>query len=73
MYYPEAIRRHFTEFIRSNGVDCYRVPYDLLLKEYLATEHIPLFATIPSLVEHIGTVSTGLGVFHKAGQFREVI
>jgi hypothetical protein len=72
MYYPEEIRRDFAEYVKINGVNAYRRPYDLLLKDYLQTYEIPVFTTVPSLVQHIGEIGTGVGwKFHSARNFEK--
>lgn len=72
MYYPEEIRIAFAEYLKINGVDAYRLPYDLLLKDYLQTYGVPLFTTVPSLVQHIGEIGTGVGLtFHSARKFEK--
>ena len=72
MYYPEEIRIAFAEYLKINGVDAYRRPYDLLLKDYLETYGVPLFTTVPSLVQHIGEIGTGVGwKFHSARKFEK--
>ena len=73
MYYPEQVRMGIAEYLKYDIVDPPRLPYDLLLKEYLHKQGIPLFATIPCLVQHIGTISTGLGTFHQAREFQECL
>jgi hypothetical protein len=73
MYYPESVRIGWTDFLEANGVITFKAPYDLLLKEYLVKEGIPLFAASPSLVQHIGRVGTGLGAFHQAIHYRDFI
>lgn len=70
VYYPDAVRREFAAFLRYYGVKKNTMPYDLLLKKFLIAAGIPLFNTCPSLAQHIGEVSTGLGRFHRAGQFK---
>lgn len=70
MYYPDAIRRGFSEHLRVNGVEAHRQPYDLLLREYLKTNGIPLFVTNPCLAQHVGEISTGLGDYHCASAFQ---
>ena len=71
IFYPEQVRIGFARYLKRNGVDSNRLPYDLLLKEFLAEQKIRLFATAPCLVQHIGTISTGLGFVHQARQFEE--
>jgi len=73
MYYPEAIRRGFAEYLRANGVDRHVHPYDLLLRTYLQSHGVSLFATVPCLAQHVGEISTGLGGFHKAANFQDVL
>lgn len=70
IYYPEKVRHGFSAFLEAQLKE-YNIPYDLLLKKYLQLHSLLLFATIPSLFEHIGRHSTGLGHFHSAGIFRE--
>jgi hypothetical protein len=70
MYYPEPIRVAFSEYLKNEGVNVYRMPYDWLLSEYLGLTGIPLFVTTPCLYQHVGGVTTGLSwAFHVAGRF----
>lgn len=69
MYYPEAVRVGFADYLKCHGVDSMRLPYDLLLRNYLWKERIRLVATFPCLFRHVGEISTGLGNFHKTRQF----
>ena len=72
MYYPEKTRVEFTRFLHAFGVSTYRIPYDMLLREYLMNTGTCLLATSPSLIQHIGAVTTGLGGrFHRAPSFIE--
>lgn len=70
MYFPDKIRAGFARFLKKYGVDSFHAPYDLLLRAYLIVEEVPVFVTTPSLVQHIGEVSTGLGPFHQSPDFR---
>jgi hypothetical protein len=70
MYYPNPVRAGFADYLKSKGVDSFVIEYDLLLKEYLYAADIPLFAAIPSLFQHVGRISTGLGYFHQAQEFQ---
>lgn len=72
MYFPERVSRGFAQFLKSNGVDRFRRPYDLLLREFVLNTGLQLLATVPSLFQHVGRVSTGLGGFHQSPYFREV-
>ena len=70
MYFPEKTRVEYANYIHKFGVKSYRIPYDCLLKEYLASKDIRLVSTTPSLVQHIGVKTTGLGGnFHQAPSF----
>jgi hypothetical protein len=69
MYYPETVRAGFADYLKCHGVDSMRLPYDVLLRNYLWKERIRLVATFPCLFQHIGEISTGLGNFHKTRQF----
>jgi hypothetical protein len=62
--------REFRDYLDERGVKCWTLPYDLLLQRYTAEAGIPLFATVPSLVQHIGVVSTGQSAhFHTTNCF----
>jgi hypothetical protein len=69
MYYPESVLEEFAGYLEEKGVRLCCAPYDLILQEYLSNLQIPLFATIPCLVQHVGEISTGLGDFHQARHF----
>ncbi len=70
VYYPESVRMAFSDYIKSEGVEIYRMPYDWLLSEYLRLTGIPLFVTTPCLFQHIGEITTGLSWgFHQAKHF----
>jgi hypothetical protein len=70
LYYPEALRVKLAEYVAYHGVDLHRLPFDLLIKEYFHNHAIPLLATVPSLAQHIGRITTGLGDFHQAPIFQ---
>jgi glycosyltransferase involved in cell wall biosynthesis len=54
IYYPDSVRLRFADYLKRRGVDEVRLPYDVLLKEYLLKEGVPLFAAIPCLFQPIG-------------------
>ena len=60
MYYPKAIIPEIREYVFTHGVQNYRRPGDLLIKELMRKRQI-LYNTAWDLVEHMGEVSTGLG------------
>jgi hypothetical protein len=72
LYYPEAVREGFSQYLKNNGVDAFRIPYDHLLREYLILTATPAFLMVPCPVQHIGEISTGLGVYHKSTSFTDV-
>lgn len=61
MYYPAAIIPELRNFIDQHGVEHYRRPGDLLIREFVQAGR-NLYNTAWDLVEHIGSVSTGLGM-----------
>lgn len=71
VYYPAKVRQSFAKYLRMNGVIANKNHYDYLLRDYLIQEDIPLFATSPSLIQHMGRNTTGLGVWHEAPGFVE--
>lgn len=73
MYFPNESRLGFARFLKVHGVKCDRRPYDLLLREYLRLSATPLAATYPSIAQHVGKVSTGLGRFHQSPQFKGML
>jgi hypothetical protein len=73
MYFTETTRQQFADYLKKHGVDTYRLPHDILLKEFLDKTGFPLFATTPCLIQHIGRTTTGLGSFHQTDGFIEAI
>jgi glycosyltransferase involved in cell wall biosynthesis len=67
-------RAEFRRYLREWGIEGWVKPYDLLLGDYAAALEIPCFATMPSLVQHIGEVTTGQSAgFHRTECFDEVV
>ena len=71
VYYTAKTRRGFGAFLKKHGVVANQAPYDILLRYYLYEAGLPLFATAPSLVQHMGKQSTGLGGWYEAPSFME--
>jgi hypothetical protein len=64
----------FRGYLLERGVESWTWPYDLLLQGYAISEGIPILATMPSLVQHMGARTTGLsGHFHAAPSFAEEV
>ncbi len=71
VYYPAKMRQGFAKYLKVKGVIGNKDHYDYLLRDYLIQEDIPLFATSPSLIQHMGRNTTGLGIWHQAPGFIE--
>lgn len=71
VYYPAPMRQEFAKYLKVKGVIGNKNHYDYLLRDFLIQEDIPLFATVPSLIQHMGRNTTGLGVWHEAPGFLE--
>jgi hypothetical protein len=69
MYFPERIREVLQPYLKRFGVDAFRAPYDWLVRDFAKAKGIPIFRCVPSLAQHIGLVTTGLGKFHKSNSF----
>lgn len=67
MCYPSNVIAEASQFLEEHGVDSFKDPYDILLGRCVREAGLRLFNTVPSLVQHIGLTSTGLGVFHQSG------
>lgn len=71
VYYPARVRQGYAKYLRRHGVVANRDHYDYLLRDYLLQEDLPLFATVPSLIQHVGRTTTGVGSWHEAPRFLE--
>lgn len=71
VYYPAKTRDRFAKYLKAHGLVANKKGYDYLLRDFLLQADLPLFATTPSLVQHIGKKTTGLGVWHQAPGFME--
>ncbi len=71
VYYTAKTRQGFGAYLKKHGVVANREPYDVLLWQYLSEAGLPLLATAPSLVQHRGKQSTGLGGWHEPPCFFE--
>jgi hypothetical protein len=60
MYYPQAVVGEIRDYLCAHGVENYRQPGDMLIRELMRKRQM-LYNTAWDLVEHIGEVSTGLG------------
>jgi glycosyltransferase involved in cell wall biosynthesis len=62
----------YRDYLRARGVEEWTIPYDWLLRDYTIERDIPLLAAMPSLVQHIGAVTTGQSDrFHTAPCFAD--
>jgi hypothetical protein len=71
VYYTAAARRGFAKYLKTHGLVANEKQYDLLLKDYLILSGLPLFATTPSLIQHIGKKSISQGTWNEAPGFVE--
>lgn len=71
IYYPTKIREGFAKYLKAHGVVANSYIYDFLLREYLMQSGIPLFATAPCLIQHIGKISAIQFPWHEAPNFVE--
>jgi hypothetical protein len=59
----------FCTYLFAHGVDHWERPQDLNLAQFALEMEIPMYATVPSLIQHIGRKTTGQGSFHQAPSF----
>ena len=71
LYYPAQVRQGYAKFLKRHGVVANKDHCDYLLRDYLIQENLPLFATVPSLIQHRGRNTTGVGTWHEAPGFVE--
>lgn len=71
IYYTAKTRSGFAKYLKAHGLAANEDGYDHLLRDYLLKADVPLLATTPSLVQHVGIKTTGLGVWHEAPGFVE--
>lgn len=71
IYYTSRVRQGFAKYLRTKGVIANKNHYDYLLRDYLIQEDLPLFVTSPSLIQHMGINTTGLGIWHQAPGYIE--
>lgn len=67
--YAGRVAQEFREYLFRHGVDCWERPQDLNLAHFAREAGIPMYATSPSLIQHIGRETTGQGWFHEAPSF----
>lgn len=65
--YPVGIRDEYMAYLVDHTI---HKPHDLALPQVLRALGIPLYATAPCLVQHMGSVSQGVsGSFHRSDSF----
>jgi hypothetical protein len=67
MCYPMAVLPRLIDYIYRMSIAAYNNPYDIVVGRFTQEMNIPLIFSVPSLVQHIGTQTTGLGTFHQSG------
>lgn len=70
MVYDKKTAENFGEYLLGN-LETVQEPYDMALKRFIKEidPEVKLYATTLSLVQHMGTVSTGLGNGHQTSNF----
>jgi hypothetical protein len=71
IYYPAEVRLRFARYLKVHGVVANETHYDLLLRDYLARSSVPLLATSPCLIQHIGKASVIQNFWHESSDFVE--
>jgi hypothetical protein len=69
MYYTAAVREPLAAYM-TDPANISRLGGDLLIGEWAAA-HASLYTTRPSLLQHCGRETTGLGHFHRAFDFED--
>ena len=57
MYYPNFVRKELVEYLEKTK-KAETINHDIIIKEYFIESNIPIFVTIPCLVNHIGYTSS---------------
>ena len=66
MFFTSSIAKSYGQYLADN---LGKLPYDILLWHYCKKTGTPLYRIKPSLVQHQGTVTTGLGYVHTSASF----
>ncbi len=69
VYFTAKTRQEYARYLKRRGVVGNEGHYDQLLRDYSLDTGQPIFACTPSLVQHVGRTTTGLGPFHRAPNF----
>jgi hypothetical protein len=68
MYYPRSVVAEVAERMSKEGVESPTQPADMIVKDF-GIEIDGVYGTTRSLVQHIGSQTTGLGSFHTSPTF----
>lgn len=71
IYYTSKTRQGFAKYLKIHGLVTFEKLHDLLLGDYLVQAGLSLFATSPSLVQHIGQESSLDNPWHDSHIFVE--
>lgn len=71
IYYPAKVRHGFVKYLKAHGVVACENHYDFLLRDYLIQSDVPLFATNPCLIQHVGKESAIQNFWHDSANFVE--
>ena len=67
MCYPMEVLPRLIDYIHRMSIAAYSNPYDIVVSRFTQEMNIPLIFSVPSLVQHVGVQTTGLGTFHQSG------
>jgi hypothetical protein len=70
VYYPASVLAELAAYLYDGAVERAVAPYDIVIKEFCRQTDC-LLACTPSLTQHIGRVTTGLGNFHTSPTFEQ--
>jgi hypothetical protein len=69
MFYSHSVVQELKDYVYVNGVSNYQIPSDLLIQRFCKERDVNLYTVAESLVQHIGTESTGVGFWHTSPSF----
>jgi hypothetical protein len=58
LYVPLSVRSEVAEYVRAYGVVADTEPADLLVRDFCHRAQVPIFAVMPSLVQHVGGITS---------------
>lgn len=65
LYVPRSVRSDLAKYVQAYGVMADAEPADLLVRDFCHKAGVPILATLPSLVQHVGWVSASKSPTHQ--------